>query len=186
MRRILLTVKLVILLLLLAVIFVAVALLPNIYFSKSDNAIHFLGATPPTLTADSYQVYIAGAVVNPGVYRLLPGERVGDVLQRAGGLLPEADQSYAQSQLNLAQILKDGDKVFIPFTGQTSDSQSKNSDMINLNTASVVELMSLPGVGESTANKIIQARPFTTIEQLLDVLGIGESKYAQLQNRVRI
>jgi competence protein ComEA len=112
-------------------------------------------------------VDVAGAVAQPGVYRLPAGARVGEALAAAGGMSPEADP-FA---LNKAAPIRDGQRVYVPRHGETiapspgSEPQLK----IDLNRATAAELETLPGVGPSTAAKIVRSRggrPFARIEEL--------------------
>lgn len=158
-----------------------------------------------------YCIHIDGAVVNPGVYTLTKDDaRVSDAVDCAGGLLDSADTSA----INLAEMLIDGAKVHIPFTGEelkpqgTAQVQEGSSSTlssgngggslsapgasegqpVNLNSATVEELQTLPGVGEATAKAIVEDReahgPFASPEDLMRVSGIGEKKFAKLQDRV--
>lgn len=142
-------------------------------------------------------VHVDGAVVSPGVYAIEgSGKRVNDAVERAGGLLPDADTSA----LNLAAPLADGQKIHIPLIGEadshpietpTVDTESKDaggSALVNINTASETELCELPGVGEATASAIIEERtqggPFVSPEDIMRVSGIGEKKFAKLEGHI--
>lgn len=140
-------------------------------------------------------VHVDGAVAAPGVYELAGAPRVNDALVAAGGLSEGADIS----SLNLAAMLRDGEKVHVPVegeavpaaeaTGSTGGAAgSVGAAPVNLNTASAEELQALPGVGEATARAIVEDRtahgPFTTPEDLMRVSGIGEKKYAKLEGRI--
>lgn len=144
-------------------------------------------------------VHIDGAVMLPGVYELTDGSRVNDAIELAGGLTSEADTTT----LNLAAKLTDGQKVTVPRIGESvvssgdggvASGQSLNSSvseaggLVNINTATAEELDTLPGVGPSTAATIIQDReqsgPFTSIEDLMRISGIGEKKFAKLKDYI--
>ena len=142
-------------------------------------------------------VYVSGAVVHPGVYKLPTGSRVEDAITTAGGFLPEA---YSES-LNMAAPLSDGTKVLVPFrptaseSGQDEDAVTDTTVYgagfpININTASKNTLTALPGIGETKAQAIIDYRnengPFTHPEQLMEVSGIGEATYEKLKDLVTI
>ena len=135
-------------------------------------------------------VYVCGQVVKPGVYEFPPGSRIGDAVERAGGFGPDA----ATDALNLAQSLQDEQQVYVPSSqngpaSSASAGVSGQSDaLVNINTASAAELVSLPGVGEATAAKIIASRdsegPFQAIEDLKRVSGIGDKKYEALKDLI--
>lgn len=113
-------------------------------------------------------VDVAGAVVKPGVYQVAEGARVKDALVAAGGLSDQADREYTARVINLAELVKDGEKIYVPAMREKSlESRTKNSNLININTASLSELDSLWGVGESRAQAIIDNRPYRAVEELL-------------------
>lgn len=145
-------------------------------------------------------VHVDGAVAAPGVYTLEGTPRVNDAIVAAGGLLAGADTS----SINLAALLSDGQKVYVPLegedapaavdstaTGETSTSVSTTATstaLININTATAEELCELPGVGEATAAAIVEDREangaFTSIEDIMRVSGIGEKKFAKMQGMI--
>ena len=146
-------------------------------------------------TSEVY-VDVDGAVVTPGVYRLREGARVAQAIDAAGGLTPEADVAG----LNRASKVVDGQKIYVPHVGeqQTVDAvagsgpgeasvgASVASDLVNINTANAAELQTLTGVGPSMAQSIIDERtqngPFTSIDDLMRVSGIGEKKFAKIKD----
>ena len=153
-------------------------------------------------------VYITGAVKNEGIYELEENSRIADAIEISGGLTEEANIN----DINLAYILEDGVKVYIPKTGDNSNdikdstsiyitkdnsntgsSQNTSSNAqnkININTATQDELETLPGIGPSIAEKIINYRKengkFTSIEDIKKVSGIGDSKYAQIKDLIKV
>ena len=145
------------------------------------------------LTADTIYVQVAGAVTRPGVYELLPEARVFEAIEAAGGLLDTADDS----DLNQAEILEDGEKIYIysidekrAIEAAALDEAEVDDGLININTADVTELMTLPGIGEAKANQIIAYRTtsgeFTSIEDIKNVSGIGDGIYAQIQSYIKV
>ena len=150
-------------------------------------------------------VHIAGEILNPGVISLDEGARIIDAINKAGGLTNEADLS----KVNLAYILEDAQKIYIPNvnekeiienmrseivkSGSTQENSNtgeklKNGEKININTATQKELQKLTGIGESIALRIINYRKengkFNTIEDIKNVSGIGESKFNKIKNDI--
>jgi competence protein ComEA len=169
--------------------------------------------TSPTPESSGMAVYVCGAVKNPGVYTFAQGKRVVDALQRAGGPTPDADIE----QINLAQPLNDAMKVTVPHKGQVLPAAATGSSdspglggrrhrhshggsrgahklsagqTLDVNTASVEELVQLPGVGPGLAQRIVDYRqqngPFQTVDDLQNVPGIGPSKFDRLAPYVRL
>lgn len=148
------------------------------------------GQVAPTIA-----VHVSGAVAAPGVYELEEGARVADAVELAGGFLEGA----AENALNLARVLNDGEQVVVPTAEEQAALQSAAEasggaagvgGKVNINTASVEQLDTLPGVGESTAQKIIADReangPFSSPEDLKRVSGIGDKKYAELADLITV
>ncbi len=143
---------------------------------------------------DDCQVYVVGSVKNPGVYRLPVGSRVEAAIEAAGGFKKDADTTA----VNLARVIADGEQITVPAKGETvsatQGSTASNSvaagGKVNINTATSEELQTLDGVGESTAAKIIASResegPFTTIEDLKRVSGIGDKKFAAIASNITV
>lgn len=137
-------------------------------------------------------VDVCGAVVNPGVYQAEEGARVYQLIQMAGGILPEG----AGNGINQAATVMDGEQLYVPFQSEmvsgVADLESKDSGEsgVNINTAGVEELMTLPGIGESKAQAIIQYREehgkFQTIEELMNITGIKNGVYEKIKELVRI
>jgi competence protein ComEA len=142
-------------------------------------------------------VYAAGAVKTPGVYKLAAGARVTDAVLAAGGPAPDADLD----RVNLAAKVTDGERVYIPRKGEAGDAALGAAGVpdaagtgapavLDLNTATAEQLDALPGVGPATAKAILdyrtQHRRFRSVDELLEVRGIGEAKLAQLKPLVRV
>jgi competence protein ComEA len=132
-------------------------------------------------------VHVCGAVAREGVYRLKPGDRILDAIQSAGGKLVNADLST----LNLAEIVKDGEKINVPVKNPPACVKSAagkpmpgSNGKVNLNTATEAELDELPGVGPATAKKIIELRPFSRIEDLSKIPRFGKAKIDKLKEKV--
>lgn len=167
------------------------------------------GGKPVTLepapTKPPIEVHVIGAVVRPGVYSFSEGSRVQDAVTAAGGLLTEADPNA----INLAAKLEDGQQVNIPYQNgagpstnssapfdviPTPDYSSSNGSeatgQININTASLEELESLPGIGPTIAQRIIDYRdqngPFMQIEDIMNVPGIGPATFDQIKDLITV
>ncbi|MBI3745272.1 MAG: helix-hairpin-helix domain-containing protein [Chloroflexi bacterium] len=145
---------------------------------------------------------VAGAVLRPGVYRLPLGARVGDAIRAAGGYGPRVDAASASTQLNLAAALTDGQQVRVPSrddppsratiggggTGATGGGAMAGS-RVDLNRATQAELEALPGIGPSTAAKIIASRSttaFKTIQELRDRKLVGQKTFDGLKDLVTV
>lgn len=142
-------------------------------------------------------VDVGGAVIEPGVVELDAGSRVADAIEAAGGLATDADCTT----LNQAQLLQDGQKVYVPKEGEidasgalvdssTQEAGQVATALVNINTATLEELDALPGVGPATAQAIIDDReangPFASVEDIMRVSGIGEKKYEKLKGSICI
>ena len=146
-----------------------------------------------TNPAAEVYAHAAGAVVRPGVYRLPGGARVTDLIDAAGGLTPEA----APDLLNLAAEVVDGQQVYVPLVGEAPPASAGGAAAsgapagpLDLNAATAAQLEELPGIGPATAQAILDHRersgPFRSVEELLEVRGIGEAKLAALRELVRV
>lgn len=136
----------------------------------------------------SVVVHVAGEVTDPGVYHLAEGSRVVDAIELAGGSTAGADLS----DLNLAAPVADGQQVYVPGPGETPTAGvGSNADgLISLNNATADQLEGLPGVGPVLAERIVSHResngPFATVEDLLEVPGIGEAKLESMRDAVAV
>jgi competence protein ComEA len=144
------------------------------------------------MIAPALIIDVTGEVVSPGVYELPAGSRVIDAIRAAGGAKAKA----ALSELNLARIIKDGEQIYVDLiytAGSRARAGSKASaprGPININRATVSDLDSLDGIGPVIAKRIIAFRtangPFTAVEDLLKVSGIGDAKFAQFKEKIRV
>lgn len=140
------------------------------------------------------KVDVSGAVINPGVYAISSSSRVEDAIKAAGGVSGAADPVYLSKSLNLAQKLSDGMKIFVPeagqFNAQSSSSTvagaSTQNSLINVNSAGLSELDKLPGVGPVGAQKIIDGRPYGSIEELYTKKAVTRSVYEKIKGLVSV
>ena len=155
--------------------------------------------------AEEIVVQAAGAVGRPGVHRLVTGSRVDDLIRAAGGLVPDADAD----RVNLAAPLRDGERIWVPRVGEEDAPEvisgsggvggpteaapgevDGQGTPVNLNTATATELESLPGIGPATASAILahrdQVGSFGSVDELIDVRGIGDAKLEQLRPLVTV
>ena len=157
-------------------------------------------ATTSAPAGGDLTVHVAGAVVKPGVIELPDGARVIDAVEAAGGGLPEADLD----RMNLAAKLVDGQRVLVQRvgdpaapaepapTGETGSGETggATAEPVNLNTATQAQLETLPGIGPTLAEAIIAERDrrggFRSVNELRDVRGIGDKRFADLEGLVTV
>ncbi|MGE5249690.1 MAG: helix-hairpin-helix domain-containing protein [Bacteroidota bacterium] len=156
----------------------------------------------PAPTKTPILVNVVGAVPRPGLYELPKGSRVRDAVNAAGGLLADADTAA----INLAAPLEDGQQLEVAFlaaggtpgavptvkagTTPGATPRATPSELVNINTATLEELDRLPGIGPTTAQKIVDYRtqhgPFQRIEDLMNVSGIGPSTFDGLKDLITV
>lgn len=140
-------------------------------------------------------VQVAGAVAKPDVYELPAGSRVYAAIDAAGGLLDSADDT----DINQAALLEDGQKLYVYTIDEAEqlkleqmelEEQAASDGLVNINTASLSELTTLPGIGQTKANQIIAYREangnFTSIEDIKNVSGIGDGIFNQINSLIKI
>ena len=145
-------------------------------------------------------VHVTGSVERQGIVSLNKGQRVIDAIEASGGATKEANTSL----INLAYVLEDGMKIYVPskddnkdtefivsgYSEEVKSTEKKKQEKVNINTATLNELENLPGIGESIANKILTYRnkngKFKNIEDLKNVSGIGESKFNNIKNYIYV
>ncbi len=135
-------------------------------------------------------IYVCGEVWTPGVYTLEAGSRIGDAVKAAGGMTEEADETF----LNQAQILLDGEKIYVPSKEEAAgggiDEPGNWNAKVSINRAGKEQLMTLAGIGESKAEAIIAYREshggFQSLEELMHVDGIKEGTYEKIKDLISL
>ena len=175
------------------VFFIAIGILAN-YIKKEHNIVldstgrETAGTVSAEIKVKTIVVDISGAVEQAGVYSVPYDSRISNVLITAGGLSPKADRKYISRYINLAQRVSDGMKIYIPFENEIASNPvtQLNNNPININSASTSELDSLPGIGSTTANKIISGRPYGNISELVSKKIISASVYEKIKDKISI
>jgi len=177
----------------LAIIAGLVVLISALFVMRGSSQEVVAAPAPLEITDIALQtlmVDVAGAVVNPGVYSLPLNSRVVEAIKAAGGLKKGADTS----DINQARILNDGEQIYVypaatAFSRSTGTPVRKNGPIM-INRATAKDFESLDGIGPVLANRIVTYRksngPFTAVEDLLKVQGIGQSKFAQFKEKLRV
>ena len=186
----------------------------SVFATLTEEPVEPPETTPGEVTGEGQQeefrpkmiyVYVCGAVLHPGVYELPEESRLFEALTLAGGCLPDADEAYH----NLAREVSDGERIYIlskeescalsldervngeQSVRNTQDSgASQEQAVINLNTATVAQLTTLPGIGESRAESIIEYREktggFLDIQEIMNISGIGEAMFEKIKDRITV
>jgi competence protein ComEA len=166
---------------------------PEASMARAGRSAAVAGAATSTTPPKQVVVHAAGAVVAPGVYSLVAGTRVDDLLKAAGGAAPDADLN----RIDLAALLVDGTQVYVPRVGVAVPATatggvgpSAPAVPLDLNTATLDQLDALPGIGPATAKAILAERDkrgrFTSVDDLLDVRGIGPAKLDAIRDLVTV
>ena len=175
-------------------IIACLVILISVLFVLRGSSQEVIAAPAPleieSISQQRLMVDVAGTVVNPGVYSLPLNARVFEAIKAAGGLKKGADTS----DINQARILRDGEQIYVyPTTtssgGVARPAMRKNGPVM-INRATVKDFESLDGIGPVLANRIVSYRkingPFAAVEDLLKVPGIGQSKFAQFKEKLRV
>lgn len=145
-------------------------------------------ASEHTVSQGSITVYVCGGVVRPGIYTVDGSARMMAAVEAAGGMTPEADADA----LNLAQYMTDGQMIRVPLQGEAQQQEENMGEpeamqdgRIDLNTADAAQLMTIPGVGQSKADAILQYRQehgkFDKIEDIMQISGIKEASFRKME-----
>lgn len=171
-------------------------------FKKNDDQIQF-DQSQEQNTVDQGEVLprifvdIQGAVENPDVYEVTMGARLKDVLVLANGLSVKADREYFTRTFNLAKKVVDQEKIYVPSEDEVGEGivalvsenvkqEGKNTHLIGINSASTEELDSLPGIGVVTAKKIIDTRPYSSFEELLNKKVVSKSVFTKIKDLISL
>lgn len=171
---------------------VSSGIIPRTFVKSTKSPV---SATQPQQTSPfEAKVDVSGEVRSPGVYALSGSARVEDALKAAGGVTESADPAYLSKTVNLAQRVSDGMKIYVPRISEAGpsavvaqsggDVAGVQTSMVNINAASLSELEKLPGVGEVTAQKIIDGRPYGGIEELFTKKAVNRSVYEKIKDKV--
>ena len=183
------------------VVVIASIKLIDIYYQNNNEKITIQNVLttedePEKIENETIKVYVTGEVKNQGVIELEQGSRIVDAIEKAGGQTEEANLK----NVNLAYELEDGQKIYIPNKSEENTNEitddgitgidSKENDTIDINKADEKELQELNGIGESLASSIIKYREdngkFKNIEDLKNVPGIGESKFSNIKEKIKV
>ena len=158
-----------------------------VVFTKAEDCLSD-DTKEPSIVID-----VSGAVSDPGVYTLNPGSRISDAINSAGGVLDTvADKSFLSKNINLAQLLQDGDKIYIPVEGDStrtyySIGPDGETGVVNINTASESALAeNLSGIGPVYAKKIVEGRPYNKVEELYEKNIIPKSIFDKIKDDISI
>jgi competence protein ComEA len=180
------------------------------YFSSQAKSSELIFTSAEDVKKESapkpkISVDVEGKVIKPGVYQLEEGSRLQDALIASGGLASGADREYVSKKVNLAQKILDGAKIYIPAVGEIEAAQAvlsssdpaeiltadiavgdQDEELINVNTASVESLDTLPKIGPVTAQKIINGRPYGSIEELVSKKVLTQKTFDGLRDMISI
>ncbi len=154
-----------------------------------DDTGNVTTTTAPTVARDIV-VDVEGSVVHPGLYQIKFDGRISDAIKSAGGIDAGADSGWVTKNLNLAAKLTDGQKIYIPRPGESVaaavDSSGQTDGMVNINSASESDLDSLPGIGQVTALKIINNRPYSDINDLVSKKIVNGNVFGEIKDKISL
>ncbi len=166
----------------------------NDSFAYNQNSKTPTSSSSPSLSINKIVVEISGQIQNPGVYELSSDARVNDLIIKSGGFTNNADLDFISKNLNKASKLVDGQKIFIPSVHDSDNEKYTNqetklvlgstSQLVNINTATQSQLESLPKIGQVYAQKIIEQRPYSSIEELKNNKIIPEKAYESIKDLI--
>lgn len=155
-------------------------------YVPSEPEIQILGAE--VAEEGELVVDIGGAVNDPGVYRFTYGSRIIDAIEKAGGFSDDVDIEWVDRNLNKSERLKDGIKLYIPAISDNKSSSNlvSGSPDVNINTATLATLEGLKGIGAVTAQKIVDSRPYSRVEELLERKILNKKVFEGIRSQIRI
>lgn len=153
------------------------------YDHYNPSPVQVISKATPT---KEIMVDIQGEIVSPGIYKMNIGDRVQDLLDKAGGLTESADTKWVETNLNRAKKVSDGEKVFIPKINDQSAIINNKSNLININAATQAELESIAGIGPTTAGKVINGRPYQELTDLVSRKIISAKLYTQIKDQLSL
>lgn len=157
--------------------------------------------TSAPISSTKLMLDITGAVKSPGVYEMSDGDRIVDLIAKAGGFTEKVDLEYVEKNINKAEKLIDGQKIYIPKIGDnitttptkssnssssTTSSPAKSSGPVSINSGSRQDLIDLPEIGEVTADKIIAARPYANIDELVKKGVLKQSSLDKIRTQLKL
>ena len=166
-----------------------------VFEAQEDSVLSSESSSSSTSQLRQLVVDVEGAVLKPGVHHVSSNSRLQDALIAAGGLSSDADRDWVTKNLNLAVKVTDGTKIYIPKLGEQETERIKGiksikggdaEDQVNINTASEQALDSLPGVGPVTAQKIINGRPYGSIQELLSRKIVGSKVLEEIKEKITV
>lgn len=178
----------------LGIIILGVGVLSMMVFSSQESKIEILSEQSQDKKEEKGTIFVdvAGAVQKPGIYELKIGSRINDLLIAAGGLSAEADRERVAQNMNLAQKLADGAKIYISERSEAPRSLGEVGQvagqvgLININTASAAELDTLWGIGPATAQKIISSRPYQSADELRTKKIVKSNVWEAIKDKITV
>lgn len=200
--------------LLLSIASIITIIVLGVYFNSSANNHQVTDISQASITLSENLIFVdvSGAVKKPGLYEFVFGSRIKDAIDKAGGLSDEVDAIFFKRNFNLARIVNDQEKIYVPsiteinagifiqnlrtldymspVMGVANNSSAINTpsenQLINVNLATFEELDQLPGVGQVTANNIISYRPYSSIEELLTKKAVNKNAFEKIKNLISL
>jgi len=178
-------------------------------YQENTNRETLTNDQPEQIMSENIIVDVSGSVKKPNIYKIGFGARIKDIIDLAGGLSDEADVLFFRRNFNLARIVSDQEKIYIPSLSEinngifvqgqlafdynspvvqtkTYSTPSESQSLISVNYSTIEELDQLPGIGQVTANKIISNRPYITIEDLLTKKVVNKGVFEKIKNLIEI